>query len=306
MALPLAVVYRSLAQLHGVGIPWPQAVERATGGKEPRWQEAAYALGRGASAGDALAGLLPPIDLAALRAGEASGRLEEALHAMAARHEDQDRRARDRKAAIAYPIVIAHLGALLLPVPDLVAGNYGAALLWSAVILVPVYAFLFLQKAARKAEETGDGPSPPWTKWFRTRAAVEEADARALWALGWLHDAGVAPLEALPLAASAGAGGRAAADFRAATLRVRAGGPITTSSSRLPPEYATSILNGEATGHLSQACLRAAASLESSAAYRREKTLALVKPLSIAIIGLVIGARVILFYVGMYRQAGVF
>ena len=94
VAIPLAEVYRSLSILHGAGIGWPEAVDRATGRRDPRWRPALDALSLGAPLSEALAGVVPPIDLAGVRAGEISGRLEENLRALAKRHEDADRRDR--------------------------------------------------------------------------------------------------------------------------------------------------------------------------------------------------------------------
>src|SRR5207245_2746664 len=163
-----------------------------------------------------------------------------------------------------------HLAALLMPIPDLVTGNTAAALGWAALVLVPLYAWVVYRAAARRAIERDPSGRPPlWTRLLRTRASVEEADARALRALGWLHQAGVPPLEALPLAARAGAGGRAADDLVAAYAAVSAGRPVGDGWTSIPADVANALRTGEETGRLAEACTHEADVLDSVASLRR-------------------------------------
>lgn len=306
MAIPLAEVYRSLSILHGAGIPWPESVARATELEDPRWQRAHDELSRGVAPSEALAEVLPPVDLAGVRAGEVSGRLEENLKALARRHEVADRRERETASAAWYPLIVAHLGALLLPLPDLVAGQPARGLRWSLAILLPVYAFLLARRLARRAAERPPAPGRRHglLRLFLSKAAVLEADARSLTALGWLHDAGVPLLEAVPLAAGAGAGGRIAADLVTAEEAVRDGRPLATAWREAPDEVRGSLVTGESTGRLAEACAHGATLLEELAAFRRAKTLALLKPLAILVIGLIVGARVIAFYAAALSGIG--
>ncbi|MFO0933077.1 MAG: type II secretion system F family protein [Planctomycetota bacterium] len=305
MGVRLDAFYRSLAHLEAAAIPWPRAVEMASGG-DPAWAPAVADLHAGRPLSEAFDGRVPALDLAGVRAAEVSGRLEATFLDLARRAEETVARERARKAAVAYPFAIAHFAAVLMPVPDLVTGAYGAALGWAALILGPLYGWLAYRRAATRAIDATPrgGRPPPWTAPLRTRAYVEEADARALRALGWLHDAGVPLLEAVPLAAHAGAGGRMADDLVDAWAAVHAGQPLATAWKRVPHELAATLATGEQTGRLAEACAHEAASLEGTAALRREKRTALMKPLAIVLVGLVIGARVISFYAGMFAQAG--
>jgi general secretion pathway protein F len=300
VSLPLAVVYRNLAELHAAGIAWPRAVEEATG-SDPRWRSAGDAMSRGTSPSAALEPLVPAIDLAGIRAGETSGRMEAVLRSLSARHEEEARRGRERRTALAYPVAVAHVAAVLMAVPDLVSGSVLGAVLWALAVLAPVYLFLALSSAARRAAERGDAGSAGWASSLRTRAAVEEADARALWALGWLHDAGVPPLEAIPLAARAGAGGRVAGDLGDAAVAVRAGSPIHTAWRRVPPTLCARLENGEVVGRLAPACFETATWLEESARHRRQRFLAVLQPAAIVVVGIVVAARVIAFWAAYYR-----
>src|SRR5262245_7586127 len=146
----LAATYRSLGHLHGAGIGWPEAVEKATAG-DPRFDGVADALRGGEPVVTAFSGVLPPIDVAAIRAGEASGNLEKTLMSLASRHDQEDALERDRSAATAYPIFVAHLAAILMPIPDLAQGNYRSAIGWAAVVLVPFYAWVAYRIAAKRA-----------------------------------------------------------------------------------------------------------------------------------------------------------
>ena len=307
MSAALAQVYRNLAQLHEAGVPWPQAVEAAAGPRDVRFASAREALSRGQALHEALEPVVPPIDLAALRAGEVSGRLGPALRSLADRGEAQVRRDRERRGALAYPLLVAHVAAALFAFPDLWAGRWGRALLWASVVLVPLHLALWLgRKARREAEESPSLSGAGWRAVFRTPAAVEEADARALQALAWLHDAGVPPLEALPLAARAGGGGRVAADFVDAEASVRAGRPVTSTLSRTPPEIAASLAVGEAAGAFTPSLVRAANDLEERAAYRRKRFAAALPVVVTLAIGAVVAWRVISFYGAMYRDLGRF
>ncbi len=305
MGVRLDAFYRSLAHLEAAAVPWPRAVEMATGG-DPAWAPAVALLAAGHPLSEAFDGRVPALDLAGVRAAEVSGRLESTFLDLARRAEDTLARERARKAAVAYPMIVTHLAALLMPIPDLVMGRPRAAVGWAALVLVPLYGWIAYRRAARRAiaATPRGGRPPPFTALLRTKAFVEEADARALRALGWLHDAGVPHLEALPLAAHAGTGGRMAEDLVDAWAAANAGQALSTAWKRVPRELAATLATGEQTGRLAEACAHEAASLDGAATLRRERQTALIKPLAILLIGLVVGARVISFYAGMFRQAG--
>jgi type II secretory pathway component PulF len=299
---PLAVVFRSLAELHAVGMSWPDALRTALGRRDDRgdsagdaWDEAIVALRGGRTPSDAFGRLVPPIDRAGLRAGEASGRMEQVLRELSARHDAIDRRRRDERQQLAYPLFIAHAAAFLSALPDLIFGRPGAALGWALCVLVPVHLFLWARRRMRRADVEGTRVGPLLER-LRTKALVEEADARAMSALGWLHDAGVPPGEAIPLAAAAGRGGRAAEDLDAAAVEVAAGRPLHGAWTRLPPDVRSTLATGEQTGTLATACARVATSLEESAAHRRAMARARWQPISVLVVGLFVAIRVISFY----------
>jgi type II secretory pathway component PulF len=275
----LAGTYRSLAALHRAGLTWPAALEQVPAPDET-WHAARRRVSEGAPLSDALGDAVAPLDLALLRAGEARGALDEALEGLASRHEEARRRRGALRAALAYPVLVAHLAALLLGVPDLIAGRPLAALGWVLLLLVPVHVVLWRLR--------------------RSGAAAAEHDAWALDALGALHDAGVPLSEALPLARAAGPGGRVAADLADATTRVARGLDLAGCWRETPPEAAAALRNAERAGALGRECRAWAERWLFDLEMRRKATAARLAPLMVLGVGAIVGVRVISFYAGIY------
>ncbi|MHC5011815.1 MAG: type II secretion system F family protein [Planctomycetota bacterium] len=297
-----ASFFRSLASLHRAGIPWPQAVDSAAAGSA-RYGGVQRALQRGASLGEALDPVVDPLDAALVRAGEQDGSLESVFQDIAEMHESAARRRRERWVGLTYPLLLAHLAAILLPLPDLIQGRPGAALLWAAVVLLPVYAFLLWQRAQDRRERPRPdrkGSPPPVSTMGPWRNRVEEADARALDALGRLYDAGVPIREGIDLAMRAGWGGRAALDLEAAGRRLDRGEDLAGAWSHLPGEYANRLRTGEESGNLGEAARRAADELRFGVDMRRKRTAATLPTVVLLVLGGLIAWRVISFYAGMY------
>jgi type II secretory pathway component PulF len=296
-----AGLYRALASLHRAGVAWPQAVRHAARGA-PRWSSVADAVERGSSLADAVGGVVDPLDEALIRAGEADGSLESTFQALAERHETTRRQRRARTTALVYPVLVAHVAALLLPLPDLVQGRVGAALSWALGVLVPLHVgLLWMRRADRRLARrvpTGRPPEPRGT-----RAAIEEADARALDALGRLYDAGVPLGDAIGLAMRAGWGGRAAADLGDARDRVARGEDLAGAWTRLPRDLATRLDGAERAGELGAAARQAASDLAFDAATRRERFARVLPVVVILLLGAVIAWRVLTFYAGVYAGA---
>lgn len=294
--MELAHLYRSLAALHRAGLPWPEALAAAAPG---RLGGAWARLEAGRPLAEALAEDVPALDAALLRAGEHSGTLEAVLERLAARHEEEARQRGARRAALAYPLVLVHVAALLLPLPDWIAGRLGAGLLWSAGILLPTHALLWLARARRVAPGRAAPPAiGPW------RSAVEEADARALSVLADVLDAGMALGEGLGLAAAAGAGGRAGADLERARAALDAGRPLAASWRALPGDLAGRLAAAEQAGELAAAARREAGRLLFEVGLRRQRTAAILPVVVLLVAGVLIAWRVISFYATYLQRAG--
>ncbi len=291
----LAPVYRGLAALHRAGVGWPEALDAVTVAG-PGWAAARARLAAGEPLSAALHGVVPGLDLAFVAAGEAGGNLETALETLAQRHEEEHRRRGQRRTALAYPVLVAHIAALLLPIPDLAQGRLLAAAFWAVLPLLPVYGLLLL----RPLGAAGSGPLP---HRFPHTDRVELADAQALEALGALYDAGVPLLQALPLAAAAGPRGRAAADLARAAERVRAGHDLAGAWRELPPGLSAGLVNAERAGALGRECRAVAERLSFDVEMRTRRRTARLAPLLVLALGAIVGLRVIAFYAAAFRQA---
>lgn len=291
----LASLYRGLAALHRAGVRWPEAL--ATLGQQGAdWARARARVASGQRLSEALVGTVPGLDVAFLAAGEAGGTLERAFEALAQRHDAEHRRRGQRRTALAYPVLVAHIAALLLPVPDLVQGRVGAALLWALLPLLPVYGLALLTRV------TPSGTAPlPYRFPYTTR--VDQADAQALEALGALYDAGVPLLEAIPLAAAAGPRGRAAADLGRGWARVRAGQDLAGAWTDLPPGIRHGLATAERTGNLGAECRAVAERLTFDVEMRLKRSQARLAPMLVLALGLIVGARVFAFYAAAFQQA---
>lgn len=301
-----APVFRSLAAMHRAGISWPKALESAAGG-DPRYALAQRALERGEPLGRALVSVIDPLDVALIEAGEKDGSLERVLAEIADTHEEAGRRRSEEWSTLLYPVVLAHLAALLMPLPDLMKGNVGGALFWAALILVPTWSFLLWRrhqaKRSRAAPGSGDPPEPPRAvgPW---RSLVEEADARALDAMGRLYDAGVPVSEALDLAIAAGWGGRAAADLAEARRRVARGRDLAGAWRHLPASLTARFASAEEAGSLGEAFTKVAEELRFSLRMRRKRFAALLPVIVILVIGAIVAWRLFSFYGGIYSGLG--
>lgn len=301
-----APVFRSLAAMHRAGISWPKALESAAGG-DPRFGQAQRALERGEPLGRALASVVDPLDIALIEAGETDGSLERVLAEIANTHEEAARQRGEEWTALLYPVIVAHIGALLLPLPDLMQGNIGGALFWMALILVPTWGFLFWRRrqaqASRPTPGSGEPPAPrpaigPWLN------LVEGADARALDALGRLYEAGVPVAESLDLAIAAGWGGRVAVDLAEARRRVARGQDLSGAWRLLPAQMAARLKSAEESGSLGGALSKVADELRFGIRMRRKRVAALIPVIATLVIGGIVAWRMFTVVGRMYSGLG--
>lgn len=293
-------VFRSLASLHRAGVPWPQALASAAG-TDMQLRGVQQALSDGAGLADAMAPVVEPLDLALLRAGEQTGGLEEALDRIAARHDADRVEEGKRRTALAYPVVMAHVAAVLLALPDLIAGRGLAGLVWSAAALAPVYLILWLtrRRAVRPGSHSHPGTRQPRANLVM-RNAIEEADSRALTALADCYEGGVPINETLELVAAAGGGGRVAWDVYRAMPRVKDGIPLSACWHAIAPEHAEELRTAEEAGELGKTARHLAERLRFGVAMRRQKLASLLPLVVLLVIGGVIAVRVIGFYSDLY------
>ena len=163
-----ASIFRSLASMHRAGIAWPEAVRTAVGGN-PRFGETMRKLGTGSSIADAFRDVVDPLDAALLTAGESDGSLERTFDGMAEAHENRSREKRERTTRQLYPLVLAHVAAVMMAFPNLFQGDVVGALLWALLILVPVWIWILV---GRKIDRLGrPGPRSGKPPKYRIPAA---------------------------------------------------------------------------------------------------------------------------------------
>ena len=138
----IAAWYFQLAQTLEAGVPLLEALA-APGGPQPGARAAMVArLRAGAALATELAAAgrwLPRVDVHLLVAGALAGRLPASCRQLAAYHERVARLTERALLAALYPLAVLHLGALVLPLRQLVLGS---ALLYAQqvlVVLVPLW-----------------------------------------------------------------------------------------------------------------------------------------------------------------------
>ena len=289
-----ATFYRSLASLHRAGLSWSEAL--ASVDDDGRLIRARGAVAGGTPLHEALAGEVGELERALLAAGEQAGSLETVLEDIANDMEDRRRAQSQMRSALTYPVLLAHIGAVLLALPDVIQGEPLAGLNWTLLILAPVYLLIWL---GRSRQEEDVPPRLPGLRFGPFLTRVEEADARAMLALAACHDAGVPLDRAVELAASAGRGGRAAVDLHAMPEVVRRGEALGTYWRHLPSPWSGALAVGEQTGELSRAAKEAASALRFSADQRRKRLRAVLPVVMMLVIGGIIAARLFSYYARM-------
>jgi general secretion pathway protein F len=286
----LALVFRSIASLVGAGVP----LERAVAASEPLAKGALKAMlvqarqhlreGRGLAGAVDASGMVPPVVIGMLRAGERGSRLGAALDHAAAHLEHEAELAARLKQALAYPLLLAVtgtasvlvIGTVVVPRFAALLADLGQALPLSTRLLLGGSAFLTRHGLLLAAGAAVLGAmAASWTRgpagelaWHRALLhlpvvrAVRHAlaTARLCRALGGMLAAGLPLLPALEAARDA-AGDRAVAErLGRARERVTRGEPLSASlgAERAVTPMALELLTvGESSGRLAAMADRA-------------------------------------------------
>jgi type II secretory pathway component PulF len=311
----LAIVFRSLAALVGAGVPLERALAatHVLGGAAlapqlDRWRQA---LHEGTSLSTALsepAGLIPPVVLGLIRAGERGSQLDLALEQVA-NHLEQEAELRSRvRQALAYPMLVAGAGVVSIGVITVLVLPKFAALLRDLGQQLPAatrlllgfssliqqdWLSLLIGSSASVAGVAAWSRTPAGTAWWSRQLLafpvlgelrMALATARLTRALGALLRTGLPILPALDAAAEAVGDATVSKRLRRARERVAGGEALSTamqhesacSSSALPL-----LAVGEASGQLALMASRAG-DLAAKDAERRLTTLvALLEPMLI-------------------------
>ncbi len=255
-----------------------------------------------------LPGWLPDFDIALIRAGETSGRLEACFKILANYYEERAQLLRQMIADLAYPFFIVHFAILITPFPQLfLTGNLQAYLTQVLGILVPVYALVFLILLACQGRH---GES--WRALIERvgrlipilgTARKELALARLSMALESLISAGVSIIEAWQMAAAASGSPALRRAIAAWPPKLQAGrmpSEAVRDCSEFPEVFASLYATGELSGKLDETLKRLHTLLQDNAS-RKLRALAQWIPRLIYIaICLAIGWRVLSFWSGYF------
>jgi type II secretory pathway component PulF len=263
-----ADLYRRLAQLTTAGVPLLLALENLRHSPPSRDLRAPLdrtlqGLKDGATFSESLqagARQVPTFDLALIRAGEQSGRLDSIFRLLAGFYEERARNLRQMLADLAYPALLFHFAVIILPFPALfLTGNLADYLARVLGVLVPLYALVFFIAWLSQSQH-GDA----WRSWSeRVLGAVpvlgearrDLALARLAAALAALLGAGVNILQAWELAADASGSPalrRAVTAWQPQLAAGRTPGDLIEESGAFPHLFATHYKTGEVSGSLDQ------------------------------------------------------
>lgn len=255
-----------LATMLQAGVTLPAALDTARSSlprsqDRSRLQRAAAALAQGSTFAEALqAGgpWLPEFDLAIIKAGEDSGRLDVSLGLLAEVYRDAARLRRVVRARLAYPVFLFHAAVFIAPFPELfLTGNGTAYGRQTLGVLLPVYALVWLGLYACRG-----GRGRRWRLWLERIArripavgvALRHlALARLAHALEALLSAGFLMIPAWELAARASGSpllDLAVCRWRPALESGATPAELVRASGEFPANFASLYHAGEISGQL--------------------------------------------------------
>ena len=255
---------------------------------------------------------LPEFDLALLRAGEQSGRLDNTFRLLADYYTDRARLARQVIGDLAYPAFLLHFAVFILPFAEFfrtgnwilyLAKTFGVLLPLYAVVLVIVYAAQSRHgQAWRSLMESLSRAVPVLGKARRDLAL-----ARLSSALEALLSAGITVIEAWELAARASGSPALQRTVLAWRPLVEAGqtpAEAVRTSSKFPELFSNQYATGEISGKLDDA-LRGLHQFYQEEGSRKLHALARWTPRAVyLIIMLMIAYRIIRFWADYFNQVG--
>jgi len=264
-----AELYHALGTMLTAGLTAPKALEQLASNppsralREPiaRWQQH---LRDGATVGDAVEQMgdwMPAFDVALVKAGDRSGRLDACFKLLAGYYGERSQMAQKVISDLLYPVFLFHFAVFVFSFLDFLKPGHGLVRFWLVVlgILIPVYAaagFLILAGQGRHGE-----------KW---RSMVENilrrvplvgtarrclALARLAAALEALLNAGVLITSAWELAVAASGSpalGRAVSGWKAAVEAGATPAELMRASPEFPEMFASLYASGEISGQLDE------------------------------------------------------
>lgn len=312
--------YSQLNHLTSAGIGVVQAVAQLAA-RPPQssyrapLSRAHSAMANGATFAEALAAQgdwLPEFDLALLRAGELSGRLETCFQLLTDYYAQRASLARELLGAMVYPAFLFHFAIFIFPFPDLfLTGNWVAFLLRTFGVFIPMYIVIGIGIFAAQARH-----GETW------RAVVENlvsimpligGGTRAL-ALGRLAaglealiSAGVNVVDAWMLGAAACGSPRIKRVVTAWKPELQSGSTpaeLVVRTPLFPQLFASQYSTGEMSGKLDDALHRLHRYYADEGAQKLRAFAQWTPRLVYLMVAFMIAWKVISFYAGYFRQLG--
>lgn len=283
-----AELYNQLAAMLRAGIGLVDALQMLArtppaGSFRPYLLRLCEDLGQGYTFAEAMLRLgkwLPEFDIALLKAGEESGRVDAVCRLLSQYYQERARIARQVIADLLYPLFVLHAAVLLFPFPTFFqTGNLFAYLAATLGVLVPIYLVVFLLVFACQGQHG---------EWWRSKVEMvthfipvlgaarrQLALARLTAALEALLAAGVSIIEAWELAAVSS--GSPALKRRVLSWRQRLFGGETpgealSTSPEFPDMFTSLYRTAELSGQIDQTLKR----LHEYYQYESSRRLALV------------------------------
>jgi type II secretory pathway component PulF len=320
MALGLsakAELFAELASVLSSGLPMTEAldlVERRRFASRSAARHAVAALASAVRRGEPLsegmrgqAEAFTAVEVAVVRSGEQSGRIEDALRICASALEKRVARRRRLLLGLAYPAFLLHFVVALAPLAADPAYGFGSGYVWR---MLPGWILLDGGVAAGIWLHRRSSGRPGYVAALRRipvvgRAWVDAGLARYLRALAALYGAGTPLREGTRLAALAAAEPTLAVPLEDIARGVERGEPLAAQlarSARFPEEVRRSLEIGEESGTLGEKLERAALFLEERADRAQDLAVRLVAKTAYVVAALGVTLVVVSFYSRLYTQ----
>ncbi len=258
----------------------------------------------------ALGSWLPEFDIALLRAGEQSGRLDTTFQLLGNYYADRAKLARQMIGDLAYPAFLFHFAIFILPFAQFfTSGNWRAYLAQTFGVLLPIYAVIALVIFAAQSRH-----GERWRSWFEAllhpvpllgTARRYLALARLAAALEALLSAGVTIIEAWDLAATAcgsPALRRTVLAWRPLVESGKTPSEALNASGKFPDLFANQYAAGEVSGKLDETLRRLHHYFQEEGS-RKLHAVAQWTPRAVYLfVMLMIAYRVVRFYLNYFGQ----
>lgn len=315
-----AEFYYQLGSLLTAGVTLVQALE--TQHRNPPDRSFREPVGRileqlrqGYTFGDAVeraGSWLSSFDIALLRAGEQSGRLDACFKMMSGYYRERAQMAKNVLSDLGYPLFIFHFAIFIMPIRKLFVGDNSLAYASETLgVLLPIYAIVFATIYACQGKH-----GEQWRATIESithhlpilgRARRELALARLAAALEALISAGVSIIEAWTLAGAASGSPalrRAITSWKPRLLAGDTPSDVISASKEFPELFANLYHSAEISGQLDKSLARLQEHYQDEGSRRMRAFAQWTPRLLFLVVALMIGYQVVSFYAGYFQQLG--